>query len=188
MTALAQQGQYHAQITNVETLKNKNDTPFVFIEFKSGFISHDGEWVELPDDITGELYIYLSDAAYESSEKKLRSLGFNGDYANPVMTIAQKDGMIVSCTHETYKGQEREKWELEGWGYQRQSPEANVLAQLQARWNQNESSAAKPAAAPAPPQAATAPAPVRPTQAGPASPPPAAPVPSGGPDDDEPPF
>lgn len=188
--AIPQQGQYFAQVTNVETLESKDKgTPFVAIEIEATHIAYNGDWVELPENINRTIRLYLSDGAYEFTEKKLKFLGFNGNYSAPVLANVA-DGITVNCTIGNYKGKERDEWDLAEWGggYERITPEANVLAQLQARWNQNESSAAKPVAAPAPPQAATAPAPVRPTQAGPASPPPSAPVPAGGPDDDEPPF
>lgn len=53
--------------------------------------------------------LYFSDKAQEQSLKKLREIGFNGDFENPKFTDEEIE---VTLRFEDYNGKPQERWEL----------------------------------------------------------------------------
>lgn len=72
--------------------------------------------------------VYLSDAAFETSKKKLEAAGFNGDFENPEFAGEARLTMRV----EEYNGEEREKWDL-AWGGNEPAGKS-VVARVKQLW------------------------------------------------------
>ena len=101
------------------------------------------------------MYLYLSDAAWPYSSKKLTALGFNGNFAQPQFAAPTDDGWIhLACKHEDYRGTVREKWDLAGNGPERTAPPADDLRRLTAKFKNDQGGyreSPKPAPAPSRP-------------------------------------
>lgn len=102
--------------------------------------------------------MFLSEASWPYTEKKLAFLGFNGDFDDIKFTEPRA---WFECRHEEYKGKQVERWELAGGGGK--APEkasSDVIRTFNAKWKQSQTSkapAAKPKAPPKPGRAAPPP-------------------------------
>ena len=159
---LPEKGTYYAQLENAvvgegrtKTDGTKGAAQFV-LSFQITHISKDNAWVDVTPFMR-HVYVYLSEAAWETSQKKLESLGFNGLFNNPDFSAETKQGVQLTCSHETYEGKVRDKWELANWGgTEIKRASADIVRQLQAKWKAKAKpaapakTAAKPMAKPAP--------------------------------------
>ena len=141
-------GNYFAFVQKLEMIEGTK-APALVVDIDVTYKAQDGDWVALPDGpVQRSLYFSFSDAAYEWTEKKLKALGFNGDFKNPRFSDkAMTEGIEVVCDiRPDSKNNARENWDLANWGGQeRKTPAQDVRARLQARWATN-TEAAKPAA------------------------------------------
>lgn len=157
---MLESGTYIGQLFAAGMDKNKNDTPFLFIEFQLTYQAVAGEWKTINGDIKREVRIYLSDAARNSGvpQQKLQTLGFNGDFARPQFDPkVSSDGVQLVCTHEQYtdnSGNQKtaERWDLANWGgsRERQDVGGDTLRELNSWWKV-ENQPPAPAGAPPPP-------------------------------------
>lgn len=119
--------------------------------------------VVLEFDIIGQnarrkVYLHLSEAAEEYTFDKLKRLGFNGHFEPDKMQFANGDGATLSCKHEEWKGEMKEKWDV-GGGMPSPASMDKIKA-FGARYRAVTGTApAKPAGAPAAPPKAAPPAP-----------------------------
>jgi len=183
--------------------RGSNNTPFMVVTLDVCHVAAAGQWQELTTPVQRSLWLATTDAAWPYTEKKLRALGFNGDFRAPEFTIPVDNGdegwVQLICDHETYEGQTREKWGLAKWGDQERTPPADdVMRRLKAKWEQDGQQYSESPAAPVPPDMPRntrapqappqAPAPGA-RQAAPAAPPPdQAPPPTEDPTGDDIPF
>jgi hypothetical protein len=152
---LPEKGTYFAELMSAIVSEGKSCPQFV-LSLSITHISKNGTWKALPGSFLRHVYIYLSDKSWETSQKKLESLGFNGDFCNPDFSDKIKnEGVELTCTHQQYEGEWRDKWELANWGgTEVKRASSDIVRQLQAKWKAK--AGAKPAAPksnpPPPPQ------------------------------------
>ena len=85
------------------------------------------------------------------TEKKLKQLGFGGDFAEPTFSpSASKDGVELSCRHEEYDGRTVERWDLARAGIEYEPAATDRLHRLNALWKAS-SKAAERSPRPSPP-------------------------------------
>lgn len=102
--------------------KSSTGTPAIAITFH---VEYNGT----PYDRT--VYLYLSDAAWEHSYKKLKRLGFNGDFDAPKFSV---DGAELECKFEQYQGKDREKWELAGGDFEIAKADDGTIKAMARKW------------------------------------------------------
>jgi hypothetical protein len=151
-------------------------SPLIDVTFKIVSRAGTNGWEDVTPPMDRRVSIYLSDAAWTYSERKLEQLGFNGSFRQPDFSDESKTtGVILNCSHEDYKGKPVEKWEIAfgGGGSKLEDMPTDVARVMEAKWRATHGAkpTPKPAAKPA---AKSAPAPA------PAAPPPPAPVPGNG--------
>jgi hypothetical protein len=169
---MMQAGDYWGVITGAETseLDNAKRTPLMYVKV---LISHvagvDGNgapaWVPLEQQAERDMRFFLTEKAWPHTEKKLRGLGFNGDFENPQFgDKAIADGVKLVCTHQAGNGADQtlyENWDLAEWGErkERQPASKDTVRKFAALWRTGSSAAAKPAGGP---PAMSAPPPAQP--------------------------
>lgn len=149
-------GTYYGTPTKGVTGAASTGTPQMVVTFNVTHIADsEGGWQEI-QPITATVYLFLSDGAWEYSEKKLKAMNFNGNFDSPEFAC---DGIELVCDHETYNNKTREKWDIAG-GSEVKKADANQIRTLSAKWKQSAkpSSAPKPPGKPAAPPAAKKPA------------------------------
>jgi len=144
------EGRYTAHLVSVTFGKSKGTgTPCIA-----------SEWAIEGEDTNRTVYTYLSKKAKKNSYKKLKAMGFNGDYADPDFTVTTTE---LLCTHEEYTNKEtdetedRERWEFANWGSPGiEDADAKTIKQLNAEWKREsgEKSSSAAAAAPSKPKPA----------------------------------
>lgn len=155
------------------------------ITFDITQVANNGEWIDLPNPQQRDVKMFCTEAAWPYTEAKLKSFGFNGDFANPKFSDEFMQGTELVCTiNGKYDNFDFPR----GAGKQAEQAPDEALRRMNARWKNANQLASKPAGAP---PAAPAPAPVRRTVHGTA--PTAAPArpaapPAAAADDDQPPF
>lgn len=98
----------------LDTSKEKK-TPVFCLDFSVTHVLHPGaaEATPLPNPMRATVYKYLSDNAMEYTVEHLESVGFNGDFENPVFErFAESGGAWLYCKVEDYEGKERVKWDF----------------------------------------------------------------------------
>ena len=71
---LPEKGTYFAQLEGAVVGKGKSCSQFV-LSFQVTHVSKSGQWQELTTSFLRHVYVYLSDAAWGTSQKKLESRG-----------------------------------------------------------------------------------------------------------------
>jgi hypothetical protein len=167
-------GTYFGTVKSAVTSEAKTGTPqLVLAVAMTQFLdTSQNAWVELPSAMERKVFLSLSDNAWEYTEKKLKALGFNGDFIAPQFsTDATENGVQWLCRIEEYQGKPGEKWDLANWGGEVQQAGQDVLRRLNAKFAaSNRPQASRPAGRPTPPPSRPA-APAR--QAAPSRPAPA---------------
>jgi len=86
-----------------------------------------GQWVEV-DQQDRNVYLSMSGKAKDYTKKKLQSLGIGVDGPPEMVDGGDGDKLVVlpqgigdeplglTCSHETYQGTARERWDLSDWG------------------------------------------------------------------------
>lgn len=147
---LAEEGTYSGVCTDIGPDTSSKGSQMIDIVFEVSHIARSGEWDSLPKKFSRHVRIYLTDAAWPTSTRKLAALDFNGDFLAPAIT---QEPVSLVCEHEDYKGTMKERWEFAGWGEsERVPPSSDELRKLTARYKTDQSANAKPQGAPpAPP-------------------------------------
>jgi hypothetical protein len=138
-------------------------------------LGSDGQWADITP-VERICYLSLADNAFPYTEKKLKALGFNGDFASPDFSEeAKHTGVEWDVRKDSYQGKATEKVELASWGGDAEPAAADKLARMNAIWKSKASSTQRPPGAPVAPPRSSAPTPVAaPAPSRPATPPPAA--------------
>lgn len=126
-------GTYVADIIDAVTTVTKNNTPCIEIHISVNEPTPKRE-IDHALPVMRTLYIYLSEAAKQTSREKLQSLGFNGNFDAPEFTASE---LLVKCIHETNPatGMPREKWELGSWKSPSQRAGDAIVRSLNSWWN-----------------------------------------------------
>ena len=162
-------GEYFGTVKTIGLAEGRT-APYLFAEVEITHMAVNGGWVPA-EAVTRTLKFSFSEAAYEYTQRKLKFLGFTGNFQNPAFSdeIAS-NGVHVKCEHQGKDGKVYEQWDLANWGsVERKAVTQEAVAKLTARWGQDQKTAAPPVGQPAPPAAAS-------------SAPPAPPVPATDPD------
>jgi len=128
------QGNYYGIITEAGLDTSNSGTPCMAVVFNVTHRANGEAWAEM-EHATRTVRCYLSDKALPFSKERLDSLGFNGDFDNPVFS---EKGAPLVCKHDKHEGKVHEKWDLSGNGagnYERKAPSSEIIMQLQAKWN-----------------------------------------------------
>lgn len=102
-------GNYYGTIKTFNVGKASTGTPQIAVTFAVTHEAAGAEWRQI-EQIDRTVYLYLSDAAYAHTEKKLESLNFNFDWNNPA--FPPDTAATLCCRTENYQGKAREKWDL----------------------------------------------------------------------------
>lgn len=147
--ALAPKGNYWGYIKNAVTTTAKTGTTMMVVTFDvTSRLGPGGEWENLDSEMQRSINLALTPAALEWTHKKLKAMGFNGDFGSPEFS---NDGLEFECTHEDDpkdSGKTYERWDLANWGGGRtyEPVESDVVRKLNAQFKQFESSESKPTA------------------------------------------
>ncbi len=155
---------YHGRLIGHKVTTSGSGAAQVELDFTVSHIQRGQDWEALPQEMAVTVFLSLHENAWKYSTKKLESLGFNGDFRNPVFgTDASTEGVGLRATEETYNNKLRTRWDLANWGGNEPAGD-DVLARLNAKYKAGKPVVAKPAGARpvAPPasQTAASPAPV----------------------------
>lgn len=177
-------GSYFARpIRSVVAELGQDKKPALVITFDIVSVARDGAWAEIPNPEQRDVKMFLTENAWPYTEAKLKSLGFNGDFANPQFSPEFNDGTELVCTNRPYNGKTFDDFDFPR-GHSEVTPAGNdAVRQLNAKWRTQNAAAPRPAGSPAaPPARQVVHAPAAPKPA----PRPAAPAASAA--GDEPPF
>jgi len=160
---LTEPGRYYGQIVGQDATNSKKGSPQIRVMLQVGHYwkgrnDDEGEWIPLDESLQRTLYLSLTENAWQYSEKKLETLGFNGSFTEPAFT---ETGIDLVCKRGSKKdGTPCENWEMKSWGDGASDAEpidANTMRTLNARWKQ-EHGAPPPAGKPTAPPPAEKPA------------------------------
>lgn len=112
------QGTYLGLLTECgsDSLNNDNKTPFFYLAFGiEERLNEAGQTEKLDQPIVRDVRFWLTDKAFDGTCKKLQSLGFNGDFANPTMNPAMMiEPVKLDCRHVENGGKTYEEWSIMG--------------------------------------------------------------------------
>jgi hypothetical protein len=146
-------GNYYAQLVKGMASQSSKGTPQIVLTFQITHFAVNGQWEDIDQPTQRTVYLYCSDAAWETTHAKLTTLGFNGKFNDEMdFSPEAKSGIELVCAHETYEGKPKEKWELANWGggFEHKPADADTVRKLAARWKKTVQTAPKSAAAPKP--------------------------------------
>ncbi len=152
---LSEEGTYFGNLVEASsvTIGDKN-TPALSMTFEITHQADKEDWAEI-DPFMREVLLWLSDKAWEFSQKRLAAMQFNGNFQEPKFDpLMSSKGTQLICSHEEYKGRLQEKWVLACWNRERGKAPVEELRKLSARWNMDASTTKPPAGKPAAPPAA----------------------------------
>ena len=135
---MTKKGRYSGTPTRWGTGKSKEkQTPYAWIEFNVTHVMNNDEWEPITP-ITRTVYFYLSEAAYGRSMEKLDGIGFSGSFG-PDMDFSHEtktDGVALDCDHDTYKGKDKEDWNIAygGGDFSHEIPNSDVIDKLNAMY------------------------------------------------------
>jgi len=145
---------YMATFQSAELMETEKGTPCL-------------EMTWLVDGVAKKVKLYLSDKAWDTSEKKLRANGFNGNFEAPGFA----GDVELKFKYETFQdrdGNDRtvEKWDFANWGGNSEPASRATVVSLAQRWKAatpvDAQKPTKPLARPAAAPVQAAPAPVPP--------------------------
>ena len=152
---MTEAGNYWGTLKGGQTGVAQSGNPKVTLTFTVTHVAAGQEWESIRDPFGCYVDIALTDNAWPYSQKKLESLGFNGDFGDG-MAFTETGAKLV-CKHDNYEGRIREKWELDGGFGERQQADANTVRKLNALWKAKNGTPKPPAGKPKAPPAAAAP-------------------------------
>ncbi len=145
-------GDYWGALSEIGTDKNKNGTPYMYFQFN---ITHkqaeNSESVQVDKPFQREIRWYLTTAAWEGTEEKLKQIGFNGDFINPGIGDQFKICWLQCEHNKGNDGKTYENWEfndVESVARERAPVAHNELKKMSARYKNAQSVAKPPAGKP----------------------------------------
>lgn len=147
-------GNYLARVDS-GTLTNE-DKPCVVIQLTITHSADNGEWSPVSEPFERRMYWYLHGKAEEHTYNKLDLLKWEKNFGNMRFDIEQ---IVVKCSHEEYKGQTKERWDLHEYsgGGEIRPADSKSIAEFNSRYKAFRGSPV-PAGRPAtPPKPATQP-------------------------------
>ena len=140
-------GAYYGQLLGAQCgkLPSAKQTPFVGISFQiSHMAGQDGAWNPVAESNQREVKLFLSDGAWPYTKQKLDSLGFNGDFANPVFT---ETAATLTCKLND-KGYDEFDLYHEGGGSEYEPLDTNAVRTFTARYRSETQTATPPVGKP----------------------------------------
>ncbi len=136
---LMARGNYIGKLVEAGTdVMGQNDTPYFYLSFEITQGQDEfGGMVEV-EPFKRDVRFWLSEKAQEGTAKKLATLGFNGDYANPVFNPELYESTNLICSHRPDGDKVYEDWSIEGMNGQRERKPLNAdqLRLLNAKFKQ----------------------------------------------------
>ncbi|HUT56323.1 MAG TPA: hypothetical protein VM487_14205 [Phycisphaerae bacterium] len=145
-------GTYYAEIMGggCGTLPNEKKTPYIGIDVHITHMADGAEWV-FADEGDREIKLFLSDAAWPHTTRRLASIGFNGDFDRPEFS-AKNVELICTEGNNGY-----EDWDIAGdWvgaRADRTPPPRETLKLMRAKWKTDAATRTAPTGAPSAPPA-----------------------------------
>lgn len=133
-------------------------TPYIAVGITLTHEAANGQWINITVDRT--VYWHLSDKAWPHTIKRLKAIGFTGDFdAIAFVGEAVDKGVQWVCRHEDYEGKTQERWDLANWGGEKEHtpPATDQVRKFNARWKSDQSAARVPTGAPPGPPQSTQP-------------------------------
>lgn len=116
---MLQAGTYFGTLVaaGTDTLNNEKKTPYFYLTFQiEQQIDEDGNCMQI-EPVSRDVMLYLTDAAVDYTLKKLKALGFNGNFETPTFnTELTEIGCKLYCTHNPSGDKTYENWSLENGG------------------------------------------------------------------------
>ncbi len=140
------------------TANNEKQTPYIAVTVTLVHEAGNGEWLGITP-VDRLAYWHLSEAAWPHTIKRLAAIGFTRDF-NAIAFVGEavETGVIWVCTHETYQGKTRERWDLANWGEKEHTPPTtDQIRTFNARLKTTTAAATVPSSPPpGPPQSTSA--------------------------------
>lgn len=147
------EGRYFGKLKDAVTSETGRGSLQVVLSFSISHVAENGDWCEI-NTVDRRVFLSLSDRAWSYTEKKLKALGFEGDFGTMEFGSEVHDqGIALNCAHDEYEGETKEKWDIADWGGgagAERAPE-DKLRRLNAKWRNDNQQPAQPAGAPSPP-------------------------------------
>lgn len=124
-------GKYYGTAPRATTTKSRSGTPQIVVMFDVGHVWKGGQWEPMPTTYERSVYLSLSEAAIEYTEKKLKRLGFNADFDDPQFTAESAE---LECREEEYQGKVREKWDIYTGPPAVEKADETTIAELNRVW------------------------------------------------------
>ena len=160
-------GTYSGELKECGTYQKATKAPYVELTFHVQYRWDDASqtWIEMGGNYTAKIFLSLSEKTWEMAEKALYTLGFNGDFANPVCESPGNGAVQLVCYEDSYQGKTRARWDLAEMrsGAQQDPIKGDIARQLTAKWRAKSAMNRPATGRPAPPP--------RPAQTPPAAPP-----------------
>lgn len=133
-----------------DTFNNAKETPFFYITFEITHQAVNGQWQEVLQRENRDVKFFLTDNAWEYTQRDLSKLGFNGDFEMPDFPEEFKaTGQQLSCAIDTNNGKAYENWSFPyDGGHERKTVDRNHLKKLSAKFKQAERNNRPPAGTP----------------------------------------
>lgn len=127
-------GNYYGTVKQAVTSKAQTGSPQVVVAFNVTHHAVADKWVELSEPMERSMFLNLHQNTKAYTQEKLRILDFDGNFDEPGLT---KEGVALTCRHETYEGKTRERWELtayQGGDFNPEKTDAETIRTLNAWW------------------------------------------------------
>lgn len=137
------EGKYYGELLGAAMVKTAKGSPQMQVKFQITHVWGESEYDSVPLPFERSVFISLTSNALYYAEQKLARLGFNDDFNE----IAFKEaGAELRCSHDTYQGEPKERWDIEGeWsGGSANTLNSDEIRKLSAVWKARKPQAAPP--------------------------------------------
>jgi len=139
-------GQYYGHLlkAGVAAMDNEKRTPFMYLRFEVTHIADEEQWSDI-SPCTRDVLLYMSDAAWPFTEKKLEKISWNGNCDEPRFQQQLYDGIELSCKHNIKGYEEWSLTMLNSGDKEYQSVDREWTKTIEARFRQGQKPQSKPA-------------------------------------------
>ncbi len=149
--SLMAEGDYYGQPERGEMMFDMKGQKYMYLHFTvTHVLDSTNNWKDCPAGIKRATRLYYTPNALPSTDKKLRAMGFNGDFGNPVF----KNALAFTCEHNGEYENWGVRWPLEGGTENDKALSESDVLQLNADWDARHNKPAVPSGAPASPSKA----------------------------------
>lgn len=151
---LTEEGTYFGNLVEAKSVTiGDKKTSALSITFEITHQADGDQWADI-DPFMREVLVWLSDKAWDFSQRRLAAMQFNGNFQDPQFDpVMTEKGTQLICSHGKYQGRDQENWVLACWNEKRERGEPSVdeMRKLAARWGMDATAAKLPAGKPSAP-------------------------------------